>query len=200
MSLRKIAGGGGAEAPEPVMAAAAAASPAPPAPVAAAPAPVEVPAPVPVAAAAVAIAPSAPAGGVDVAGLSPEDQEVHKKQSGLRSCLWTRFKLYNQAKVTEGRQNKDLYQRLKEDIDKSRNTYDKRYGRRLRPAPDISARRLIRIWQTTIHLHSQRLSAVNYICVPHSVVSNSIRRCRIPWGCDIGSFRTNQPKKARPPK
>jgi hypothetical protein len=137
MSLRKIAGGGGAEAPEPVMAAAAAASPvaapaaATPAPVAAtpapvaAPAPVEVPAPAPVAVAAVA---PAPTGGGDVAGLSPEDQEVHKKAKRFAKLLVDEIKLYNQAKVTEGRQNKDLYQRLKEDIDKSRNTYDKRYG------------------------------------------------------------------------
>ncbi|MCU1306189.1 MAG: Chromosome segregation ATPase-like protein [Acidobacteriaceae bacterium] len=131
MSLRKIAGGGGAEAPEPVMAAAAAATPVPAAPVAAAPAPiaapapVEVPAPAPVAVAAVA---PAPAGGGDVAGLSPEDQEVHKKAKRFAKLLVDEIKLYNQAKVTEGRQNKDLYQRLKEDIDKSRNTYDKRYG------------------------------------------------------------------------
>jgi len=38
------------------------------------------------------------------------------------------IKLYNQAKVQEGRQNRDLYERLKEDIEKSRATYEKRYG------------------------------------------------------------------------
>ena len=38
------------------------------------------------------------------------------------------IKLYNQAKVAEGRRNKDLYDRLKEDIDKSRGTFQKRYG------------------------------------------------------------------------
>jgi hypothetical protein len=128
MSLRKLAGGGGGEAPEPMAAAAAAASPAPApvaaAPVAAAPAPVEVPAPAPV---AVSAAP-APAGGGDLSGLSPEDQEVHKKAKRFAKLLVDEIKLYNQAKVTEGRQSKDLYQRLKEDIDKSRMTYDKRYG------------------------------------------------------------------------
>jgi hypothetical protein len=126
MSLRKLAGGSGGEAPEPVMAAAAAVASPVAAPVAVAPPPVEVPAPAPVAVAAVA--PSAPAGGVDVSGLSPEDQEVHKKAKRFAKLLVDEIKLYNQAKVTEGRQNKDLYQRLKEDIDKSRNTYDKRYG------------------------------------------------------------------------
>jgi len=44
------------------------------------------------------------------------------------------IKLYNQAKVTEGRQSRDLYDRLREDIDKSRATYDKRYGKT--PAAD----------------------------------------------------------------
>ena len=38
------------------------------------------------------------------------------------------IKLYNQAKVTEGRKYKDLYDRLREDIEKSRSTYQKRYG------------------------------------------------------------------------
>ena len=38
------------------------------------------------------------------------------------------IKLYNQAKVAEGRKNKDLYDRLKETIEKSRTTYQKRYG------------------------------------------------------------------------
>jgi len=96
--------------------------------VAAAPAPVEVPAPVPVAAAAVAIAPSAPAGGVDVAGLSPEDQEVHKKAKRFAKLLVDEIKLSTRPKSPKADRNKDLYQRLKEDIDKSRNTYDKRYG------------------------------------------------------------------------
>ncbi|MGE0406352.1 MAG: hypothetical protein AB7O65_08635, partial [Candidatus Korobacteraceae bacterium] len=38
------------------------------------------------------------------------------------------IRLYNQQKVEEGRQNADLYARLKVEIDKSRSAYDKRYG------------------------------------------------------------------------
>ena len=38
------------------------------------------------------------------------------------------IKLYNQDKVAAGRSNKDLYNRLREDIEKSKSTYDKRYG------------------------------------------------------------------------
>ncbi|HKG23208.1 MAG TPA: hypothetical protein VKC34_15020, partial [Blastocatellia bacterium] len=36
------------------------------------------------------------------------------------------IKLYNEQKVAEGRRNNDLYDRLKEDIDRSRQMYEKR--------------------------------------------------------------------------
>jgi hypothetical protein len=59
---------------------------------------------------------------------SPEEAEVHRKAQRFARLLVDEIKLYNQAKVTEGRSGKDLYDRLKEDIDKSRATYEKRYG------------------------------------------------------------------------
>jgi hypothetical protein len=65
--------------------------------------------------------PSAPA-------MSPEDQDVHRKAQRFARLLVDEIKLYNQAKVAEGRKNKDLYDRLKETIEKSRSTYQKRYG------------------------------------------------------------------------
>jgi hypothetical protein len=60
--------------------------------------------------------------------LSPEDQDVHRKAQRFARLLVDEIKLYNQAKVAEGRNNKDLYDRLKEVIEKSRITYQKRYG------------------------------------------------------------------------
>ena len=60
--------------------------------------------------------------------LSEEDAEVHRKAQRFARLLVDEIKLYNQAKVLEGRKNKDLYDRLKEDIDKSRATFKKRYG------------------------------------------------------------------------
>jgi hypothetical protein len=60
--------------------------------------------------------------------LSAEDQDVHRKAQRFARLLVDEIKLYNQAKVAEGRKNKDLYDRLKEVIDKSRGTYQKRYG------------------------------------------------------------------------
>ena len=53
---------------------------------------------------------------------------MHKKAKRFARLLVDEIKLYNPAKVAEGKQKKDLYQRLKEDIDKSRATYEKRYG------------------------------------------------------------------------
>jgi hypothetical protein len=61
-------------------------------------------------------------------GLSAEDQDVHRKAQRFARLLVDEIKLYNQAKVAEGRKNKDVYDRLKEVIDKSRGTYQKRYG------------------------------------------------------------------------
>ena len=63
-----------------------------------------------------------------VAAISPEDREVHRKAQRFARLLVDEIKLYNQAKVAEGRKNKDLYDRLKEAIEKSRGTYQKRYG------------------------------------------------------------------------
>jgi len=63
-----------------------------------------------------------------LAGISTEDQDVHRKAQRFARLLVDEIKLYNQAKVAEGRKNKDVYDRLKEVIDKSRGTYQKRYG------------------------------------------------------------------------
>jgi hypothetical protein len=63
-----------------------------------------------------------------VTAISPEDQEVHRKAQRFARLLVDEVKLYNQAKVAEGRKNKDLYDRLKDTIEKSRATYQKRYG------------------------------------------------------------------------
>lgn len=60
--------------------------------------------------------------------ISAEHEEVHKKAKKFAKLLVDELKLYNQSKVAEGRAHKDLYDRLKEDIDKSRAAYEKRYG------------------------------------------------------------------------
>jgi hypothetical protein len=70
--------------------------------------------------------------------------DVHKKAQRFARLLVDEIKLYNQAKVMEGRKNKDLYDRMKEDIDKSRATYQKRYGNTAAASADYFSQELIR--------------------------------------------------------
>jgi len=76
--------------------------------------------------------------------LSAEDADVHRKAQRFARLLMDEIKLYNQAKVAEGRKHKDLYDRLKEDIEKSRATYQKRYGSTAAGAADYFNQELIR--------------------------------------------------------
>jgi hypothetical protein len=88
---------------------------------------------------------AAPAAATDpLAGLSPEDADIHRKAQRFARLLVDEIKLYNQAKVAEGRRNKDLYDRLKEDIDKSRGTFQKRYGNTAAASGDYFHHELLR--------------------------------------------------------
>ncbi len=96
-------------------------------------------------AASASAAASAPAAAADpFAGMSPEDAETHRKAQRFARLLVDEIKLYNQAKVAEGRRNKDLYDRLKEDIDKSRSTYQKRYGSTVAASGDYFQKEVVR--------------------------------------------------------
>jgi len=76
--------------------------------------------------------------------MSPEDQDVHRKAQRFSRLLVDEIKLYNQAKVAEGRKNKDLYDRLKEAIEKSRATYQKRYGNTVAASANYFQHEIIR--------------------------------------------------------
>lgn len=96
---------------------------------------------------AVAMSAAAASGGSSAAAapaLNAEDAEVHRKAQRFARLLMDEIKLYNQAKVSEGRKHKDLYDRLKEDIDKSRATYLKRYGNTAAASGDYFNQELIR--------------------------------------------------------
>jgi hypothetical protein len=88
---------------------------------------------------------SAAAGwGGPVSAPSGEDADLHRKAQRFARLLMDEIKLYNQAKVAEGRKNRDLYDRLKEDIEKSRATYQKRYGNTAAAGADYFNQELIR--------------------------------------------------------
>lgn len=81
-----------------------------------------------------------------VPGKSEEsDSEIGKKARRFAKLLVEEIKLYNQTKVTEGREKRDLYERLKEDIEKSRATYEKRYGQSLAESGEYFNQELVRI-------------------------------------------------------
>ena len=85
-----------------------------------------------------------PTSAAGCARFSPEDQEIHRKAQRFARLLVDEIKLYNQAKVAEGRKNKDLYDRLKEAIEKSRATYQKRYGNTVAASANYFQHEIIR--------------------------------------------------------
>ncbi len=93
--------------------------------------------------AAAASAAAAPAAD-PFAGLSAEDADTNRKAQRFARLLVDEIKLYNQAKVAEGRRNRDLYDRLKEDIEKSRSTFQKRYGNTTAATGDYFQKEVIR--------------------------------------------------------
>lgn len=94
--------------------------------------------------AALSAAASASAAAAPAPVFSAEEADVHQKAQRFARLLMDEIKLYNQAKVSEGRKHKDLYARLKEDIEKSRVTYQKRYGNTPAGTADYFNQELIR--------------------------------------------------------
>jgi hypothetical protein len=65
---------------------------------------------------------------------SEDEKRLHNDARRFARLLVSEIKLYNKEKVEEGRQEGNLYDRLREDIDRSRQMYDKRV------APPVAAR------------------------------------------------------------
>jgi hypothetical protein len=61
-----------------------------------------------------------------VAVASDEERRLHNDARRFARLLVSEIKLYNEQKVAEGRSQHDLYDRLREYIDRSREMYDKR--------------------------------------------------------------------------
>lgn len=60
------------------------------------------------------------------ASTGGEEEKAHNDARRFARLLVSEIKLYNEQKVSEGRRSGDLYDRLKEDIDRSRQMYEKR--------------------------------------------------------------------------
>jgi hypothetical protein len=85
------------------------------------------------------------AGAAAAPAMAAEETDLHKKARRFAKLLVEEIKLYNQPKVVEGKHNRDLYDRLKQDIEKSRTTYQKRYGETPVASADYFNQELVRI-------------------------------------------------------
>lgn len=75
--------------------------------------------------------------------LSNEQRRLHNEARRFARLLISEIKLYNEMKVKKGRENKDLYDRLKEDIDRSRQMYNTKYDPELTGGFDYFHQELI---------------------------------------------------------
>lgn len=78
-------------------------------------------------------------------GIPPEHQPLHEEAKRFARLLVSEIKLYNEDEVEQGRASHDIYQRLKEDIDRSREMYDQRVAPEVREVRDYFYEELVRI-------------------------------------------------------
>ncbi|HEX9943650.1 MAG TPA: GAF domain-containing protein [Thermoanaerobaculia bacterium] len=77
--------------------------------------------------------------------VSAGDEALHEEARRLARLLVSEIKLYNEEQVEEGRRNRDIYERLKEDIDRSRQMYDERVDPQILRSTDYFYQELVRI-------------------------------------------------------
>ena len=77
--------------------------------------------------------------------MTPEQQKAHDDARRFARLVVSEIKLYNEAKVAEGRKTKDIYERLKEDIERGRQMYNDRVAADVRNATNYFQDELVRI-------------------------------------------------------
>ncbi len=77
--------------------------------------------------------------------VAADDEALHEEARRLARLLVSEIKLYNEEQVEEGRRNRDLYERLKDDIDRSRQMYEERVEPRVLRSTDYFYQELVRI-------------------------------------------------------
>lgn len=73
-----------------------------------------------------------------------EEQARHDEARRLARLLVSEIRLYNEDEVEAGRRSGDVYERLKEDIDRSRQLYEERVDQRVREGTDYFYDELVR--------------------------------------------------------
>ncbi len=90
------------------------------------------------------LSPPPPPVAAEAPQLTEEEQKFQKDAKRFARLLVSEIDLYNKAKVADGRKNKDLYKRLKSDIERSRLTFQKRFSKPVGPPVDYFHEELIR--------------------------------------------------------
>lgn len=76
--------------------------------------------------------------------IDAQDQKLHDDAKRFARLLVSEIKLYNEAQVSAGRENKDLYDRLKEDIERSRRMYMERVPQHVHSTTNYFYEELVR--------------------------------------------------------
>jgi len=76
--------------------------------------------------------------------LTPEEQRRHDEARRFARLLVSEIRLYNEQAVQDGKANRDIYQRLKDDIDRSREMYEQRVPQEIRAASNYFFEELVR--------------------------------------------------------
>ncbi|MFH1176054.1 MAG: hypothetical protein V1750_01510 [Acidobacteriota bacterium] len=76
---------------------------------------------------------------------APEEERKHEEARRFARLLVSEIRLYNEQAVQEGRAAHDIYQRLKEDIDRSREMYEQRVPAEVRAQSNYFFEELVRI-------------------------------------------------------
>lgn len=87
----------------------------------------------------------AEAGPPDLSQLNEEEQKVNQDAKRFAKLLISEIELYSKVKVSEGRKNKDLYGSLKTDLQRSRQTYEKRFAKTQASRHDYLHDEIVRI-------------------------------------------------------
>ena len=76
--------------------------------------------------------------------ISEEDQKLHDDAKRFARLLVSEIKLYNEAQVAAGREHRDLYERLREDIERSRRMYQERVPTHIHSSTNYFYEELVR--------------------------------------------------------
>jgi hypothetical protein len=86
----------------------------------------------------------APGGAGILRSLSTAEEDPHESAKKIARLLVSDIRLYNEAAIEEGKKHNDIYSRLKDDIDRARQTYEERVPESVRKSTNYFFDELIR--------------------------------------------------------